>query len=391
MKIAELVPDDCNARTHDKKNLDSIVGSLKMFGQVEPLVVQKSSNRVIGGNGRLDAMKSLGWDDCDVWLVDIDGIKAKALALALNKTSELAAWDTNILSAQLQAMLDEKINIEDFGFSLDDIITPEVVGACDEDEVPEVTETRCKPGDLWQLGSHRLLCGDSTNVQHVERLMGGEKADMVFTDPPYGMNLDADYSSMHSKVGAGSTAKAKTGTQGSKWKNIEGDDEPFDPSLLLAFFESAREMFLWGGDYYCDRLPIGTFLIWDKNNGNEAADKMIGNAYEMAWSREKHKKTMARIFGRGTFGHDKIKVHPTQKPVQLAEWFFERWGKPNDLVADLFLGSGSTLIACEKTNRRCFGMEIDPHYCDVILSRWEKFTGKKAELNASGPTDEIQT
>jgi len=241
-----------------------------------------------------------------------------------------------------------------------------------EDTVPEAPKIPViQPGDLIELGEHRLVCGDSTDKQTVEYLMGGDKADMVFTDPPYGMDLQADYSKMHKKVQKGSTAKAKAGTVGSRWDNIRGDDEEFYPEFLLEHFNYVKEIFIWGGEYFYQNLPKGgVFIVWDKNNGNEGADKMIGSGYELCWSKQRHQRVMCRMFGRGTFGHDKVKVHPTQKPAQLAEWFFEKWGKDAQNIVDIYGGSGSTLIACEKTKRKCYMMELDPIYCDVIVKRY---------------------
>ena len=227
---------------------------------------------------------------------------------------------------------------------------------------------------MWILGEHRLLCGDATKKEDVERLMDGEKADMVFTDPPYGMNLDTDYSSMKSKM-----FKGKTG--GDYHNPIIGDDKQFNPTLVLNYFDYCKEQFWWGGDYYAEYLPKGnSWIVWDKRL-DDSADKMYGSCFELCWSKSKHKRDIARIKWAGIFGtekeFDKKRHHPTQKPIDLALWFFDKYNGNN--VVDLFLGSGSTLIACEKTNRKCYGMEIDPHYCDVIVKRWEDYTGNKAE------------
>lgn len=377
--VSELKPHPKNRNKHPSDQIERLAKILEYQGFRYPVKVSNRSGFVTSGHGRIEAAKLKGWTHVPVSYQDYDDDDQEYLDV--QSDNAIASWselDLSGINADLESIgpfdLD-LLGIKDF------VLEPsEKYAGCDEDEVPEPKESIAKLGDVWQLGKHRLMCGDSTDIGAVERLMNGEKADMVFTDPPYGMDLDADYSKMHKQVAADSTAKAKAGSKGSKWKNVEGDDEPFDPNFILGYFNNISEIFLWGGDYYCDKLPIGTFIVWDKNNGSEGADKMIGNAYEMAWSKQKHKKVMARIFGRGTFGHDKVKVHPTQKPVQLAEWFFERWGKDTKTVIDLYGGSGSTLIACEKTSRRCFMMEIDPHYVDVIIARWEKYTGKEAYL-----------
>ena len=384
--LDSLMVDPKNARKHDKKNLESIKGSLKRFGQAEPLVVQKSTNRIIGGNGRIEAMKALGWTHADCVLLDVDDKKAKALAIALNRTAELADWNLDILSDVLSSLKDD-FDLGEIGFDESDlakfIIEEPKQGLIDDDEIPDNVETRCKSGDLWILGDHRLLCGDSTDVLQVERLMGGEKADMVFTDPPYGIDLDTSYQDL---------SKAEHGHAKTRSKNnftkIEGDNCLFNPDFLLGFFKDIKEIFLWGANYYALGIHDyynGSWVVWDKR-GTEELDKMFGSQFELCWSKSKHRHEIARVTWSSFFGHSKKddgekKVHPTMKPVKLIEWFFERWGKSNDLVVDLFLGSGSTLIACEKTGRKCRGSEIDPHYCSVVLERWEKFSGKKAVLH----------
>ena len=240
----------------------------------------------------------------------------------------------------------------------------------DEDAVPETPkESAVKKGELYILGNHRLLCGDSTNKDDVERLMNGEKADMVFTDPPYGMNLDTDYDSMY--------AFGDHTHTGNRFKKIEGDDVKYDPSPILDI--KAKRTFIWGCDYFYELLPAGGSIVaWDKRTEN--LDKVPGNTTEFCWAMPPVRRTSARILWSGHFGMNGDdagkRIHPTQKPIKLVEWFFEQWGKGIETVVDIYLGSGSTLIACEKTNRKCYGMEIDPLYCQVILDRWAKYTGK---------------
>lgn len=389
IEISKLSFDPANARKHSKKNLDAIKGSLKKFGQRKNIVID-ANNVVVAGNGTLAAAIELGWTHIYADRTELTGPEAIAFALADNRTAELAEWDLEPLQKTLQGLKDIDFDLGSIGFDEDfmEAHTPKVEnpGLTDPDEVPEQVETRCKPGDLWILGSHRLLCGDSTNVQHVERLMDGKKADMVFTDPPYGMNLDADWS--------GTSAGNHSGNRGgNKYKKVIGDTNDFSPELInsiFANFSDVKEVFLWGADYYAEYLTeknLGSWIVWDKASSSQGIgtmDALIGSNFELCWSRSKHKRELVRMAHKGLGSVESGKrVHPTQKPAKLSEWFFERWGKPNDLVADLFLGSGSTLIACEKTGRSCYGMEIDPHYCDVIIKRWEDFTGKKAQLSDS--------
>lgn len=229
---------------------------------------------------------------------------------------------------------------------------------------------------------HRLVCGDSTSKEDVDLLMQREKADMVFTDPPYGMNLETDYSNVGKYNGTPKYKfqNKKSVKNGTKYKPVLNDEKQFDASLLLNMSE---EIFLWGADYYAHSIPqnSGSWIVWDKST-DESLDKMIGSSFELCWSKQKHKRLIARIKWRSLFGMEKEpgqkRVHPTQKPVALAEWFFERWGQDKKIVADLFGGSGSTLIACEKTGRHCRMAEIDPHYCSVIIERFQQFSGEKA-------------
>mgnify|MGYP003473676611 FL=1 len=206
-------------------------------------------------------------------------------------------------------------------------------------------------------------------IDQVEKLMNGEKADMVFTDPPYGMELDTDYSKMPS-----------TKKEGNKnYDKIKGDNDDFSSELIntiFSCFNDCKEVFIWGADYFAELLPNknkGSWMVWDKRV-DENFDKMIGSAFELCWSKSKHQRKIARINNTLFSGEQdaKNKVHPTQKPIKLVTFFFDNWGKKNDLVADLYLGSGSTMVASNQLKRKCYGMELDPKYCDVIVRRMLK-------------------
>jgi len=249
----------------------------------------------------------------------------------------------------------------------------ESVHPIEEDEVPEVpVDAITKLGDLWLLGEHRVLCGDSTKAGDVARLMNGEKADMVFTDPPYGIAYDnTERWSGCKKQSAG----AKIGIG----KMIQGDDAPFDPSFILDLFESTKEIFVWGFQYFPDKLGRGGVIVWNRKLLQQ--EKCPFADFELCWSKQE-RNAMAWIQWGGWKSKEKNeeRLHTTQKPIELAKWFFERWGKAGDMIADLFLGSGFTLIAAEQLGRKCYGMEISPNYCDVIVKRWENLTNKKATL-----------
>lgn len=254
-------------------------------------------------------------------------------------------------------------------------------------EVPKVP--KAKIGDIYQLDNHRIMCGDSLIKENVEALMDGLKAYALYTDPPYGMNLECDYSYAKNKLSCVSSSG------GNKYSNVIGDNKPFNAQWILPLFEECEEIFLWGADYYIETIcrtyeSLGSWVVWDKRSnegtGIEQAissDKMFGSSFELCWSKNKHKRLIARIrngiFGVNNESGTSKRFHPTEKPIQLHKWFFDKWIPEGSLVADLFLGSGSTLIACEDTNRKCYGMELEPGYIDVTIDRWERHTGKKAK------------
>jgi len=385
--------DPANVRTHNEKNLKAIKASLSRFGQQKPIVVD-SNGVVVAGNGTLAAADSLGWQDISTVSTELNGSESIAYAIADNRTAELAEWDDESLAKQLSALQIESDELlEAAGFSDEELaaLVNEVTGISegntDPDQVPDVPEIpTAQPGQIWKLGDHRLMCGDSTKAEDVAALMDGKKADMVFTDPPYGMSLNTDYSGAKSSL---KMMKEKSLMGGNKYKKVIGDNEDFSPKLIknvLESFHYCKEIFMWGADYYAEIIPDrnkGSWIVWDKRL-DESADKMYGSGFETCWSKSRHKRDIARIKWAGVFGvekePDRKRSHPTQKPVALAVWFFERWGNPKDCIVDLYLGSGSTLLACEQTGRKCYGMEISPAYCDVILRRWEEFTGGTAEI-----------
>lgn len=357
--------------------------SIAEFDIVEPLIWNKRSGNLVGGHQRLKVLRERGDATVEVSIVDLDDAKEKALNIALNKIS--GEWDYPVLMGLLKELDAGDLNMEITGFDykefedlMNQFYEPEE-GLTNDDEVPEAVETVCKAGDLWVLGNHRLLCGDATVEAHVAKLMAGDKADMVFTDPPYGMDLDTDYSGIKSSMRA--IGHNKVG--GNKWRKVVGDNEDFDPSFLLQYFIQVKEQFWFGADYYVERITNkndGSWLVWDKRK--ESQSEAIGSEFELIWSKSKHKRRVLRHDWFGFLSSQNTKeaqkrLHPTQKPTSLIVDIIKQWCK-GDLIIDPFGGSGSTLIACEKLGRRCYMMEIDQHYCDVIIQRWQNFTGKEA-------------
>ncbi len=381
--LSSLMHDPSNVRKHDEKNLSAIKGSLAKFGQQKPIVVD-ANNIILAGNGTFDAAKSLGWESINIVRTELTGPEAIAYAIADNRTGELAEWDIGALGKELESLASAGFDLDSIGFDKADLekMLPKIVGEglTDDDAIPESVGTRCKVGDLWILGSHRLLCGDSTDIGCVERLMGGEKADMVFTDPPYGVSERTNRKSN----GRGGFA------EGDDFPPVIGDDSTataIDAYRLCDGLGIPLIVF-WGANYFCEALPQkSSWLVWDKREGKGQDDNAD---CELAWT---NRGGPARIFAHLWKGaikaseHGQSRVHPTQKPIALAEWSIVEYPKTKvEKVLDLFLGSGSTLIACEKTGRKCYGMELDPHYCDVILARWEQFTGKEAVLDGNRQT-----
>jgi len=255
-----------------------------------------------------------------------------------------------------------------------DVSVQELEAEEDNYEIPNEIETDIVLGDLFEIGEHRLLCGDSTDSDSVAKLMNGQKADMVFTDPPYGMFLDTNYDQMF----ANDKNHKKTGE---RFEKVKGDHNDFVPELIntiFSCFNDTKEIFIWGADYFAELIPDrinGSWVVWDKRC-DENMDKVSGNTFELCWSKQKHKRLVARILWSGHHGmhkdDTKTRVHPTQKPTELAKWFFNQWGNDYDLVADLFLGSGTTMVASHQLKRKCYGMELDPKYCQVIIDRMKK-------------------
>jgi DNA modification methylase len=241
-------------------------------------------------------------------------------------------------------------------------------------------------GDLIEIGEHRLLCGDSTDSDQVAKLMNGEKADMVFTDPPYGMK----YNPNHSK-------KREGNYNGAGYHNVKnqemiiGDDVEFNPTFLMEFFNYCKEQFWWGCDYYIDKIKDfkkGNILVWNKRFGIEEINFNTSH-FELCWSKQSHLKEIINIKWFGIQGTEKQdirnRIHPTQKPIQIPEWFFNKWSKEGNLIVDLFLGSGSTMVAAHQLKRKCYGMELDAKYCQVIVDRMMQLDSE-LEVKINGKT-----
>ena len=384
--ISELYFDPSNVRKHDAKNLEAITASLKRFGQQKPIVID-SNNIVRAGNGTLSAAKALGWDTIECVVSDLSSEELVAYAIADNRTGELAEWDDDALAKQLMSMDEDLRNIayDDYPLPEDEALPSE-----DDDVVPETSDNErgVKLGDLWMLGEHRLLCGDSTDEATVGKLMDGEKADMVFTDPPY--NVASDSKNFAGEKKGGWFGNAMSDLKESQWDK----DFKIEPALdrLVDSVSDNCTMYIWTSQFLINDIwthlkDFGyiAYLVWSKTNPMPSMSKR-----HPSWNTElcvyasRGGKRVVNFPKKGHFlscrevAKKSDGSHPTQKPLELIEPLVTFSSNPNQTVLDLFLGSGSTLIACEKTNRKCYGMELDPHYCSVIIKRWEEFSGKEA-------------
>ena len=384
LPVSEVRPYEKNPR----KNADAVKfvkASIEQFGFKVPIIVD--SNRVIVcGHTRLMAAKSLGMSEVPcIFADDLTDDQIKAFRLADNKVGEFAEWDMDILGDELDAIAEAcDIDMGDFGFDLSDDEETEVV----EDEVPEEVEPVCKRGDVWQLGEHRMMCGDSTSAEDVSKLMDGSKADLLFTDPPYGVSYEK---------------KTKEVLKSKTYTKIQNDDLKLDQfkDFLFDVFTNARDWLLDSASYYVFSCQGGDQEMMMMMMMRECG---IPCRHQIIWVKDAPVFSMGRLdydykhepilygwvkkhdFQRKgeqdksvwEFKRTENKLHPTMKPVPLIANALLNSTKENDLVLDLFGGSGSTMIACEQLNRKARMMELDPHYCDVIIARWEKFTGQKA-------------
>ena len=378
--VNDLIPYINNARVHSDDQINQIAASIKEFGFTNPVLID-GENGIIAGHGRVLASKKLNIDIVPtIELSHLTETQKKAYILADNKLALNAGWDDDLLSLELLNLRELDFDLDLIGFGedeLDQIIQSSVErqeGKTDPDDVPEVTEKpKTRRGDVWLLGNHRLMCGDATFIDDIDKLMNGNKAGMVFTDPPYGIGLDKD----GQKLGKSQPYKAVL--------NDHNTDVAIDAFGLAASICSGC-VFFWGANYYSQALPGGPcWIVWDKQGGKHVTYADVELCYSNITAPSRMFTHIWDGFRRDSEKNEK-RVHPTQKPVKLIEdiWLFFDSFIADGLVLDMFGGSGSTLIACEKTNRVCYMMELDTHYCDVILNRWQNFTDKEAILESTG-------
>lgn len=394
-KISALHPDPANPRQIGKSELEALTRSIGEFGLVDPIIARRDDKIVIGGHQRLQAARKLGLQTVPVIFLDIDESKARLLNVALNKIS--GEWDDELL-ARLLDNLGDQVDPTLTGFDESEI--EGLLKTLDAREKKDRTESfdfaeaienarkapRTAPGDVWVLGDHRLICGDATYLSAVTELFGNSKASMAFTDPPYGV----DY---------GSHGKSK------RRKKMVNDALPHDEwesfcrgwsANLLQSVNGAIYICMSGQEWptVCRILAEesahwSTTIIWAKDRFTLGRSD-YQREYEPIWYgwRDGAKHHWCGDRDQGDVWQiprpSDSELHPTMKPLKLVERAIENSSERGDIVLDLFMGSGSTLIACERTGRVSYGIEIDPHYCDIVVARWESFTGEKAEITKAG-------
>jgi 16S rRNA G966 N2-methylase RsmD len=381
IKTADLVPYARNAKKHDEAQVAKLAGSIREFGFNNPVLID-ADNGIIAGHGRVMAAQKLALASVPcLRLSHLSETQKRAYILADNRLAELGGgWDAEMLKLELADLGDLDVDLDGIGFGADDLEDlelseePETSDVDAEPQIDKAEELRAKwgvePGQLWELGDHRLLCGDSTKKEDVDRVMRGDVIDMVFTDPPYGIS--------HS--GKGITAN---GVKGNDFGEIigDGDIEVATKSFTVAeqVFPAATKIF-WGANYYPQVLPIGHgWIVWDKEREGDTF-----SGAELAFVNGGVKVRVFRHMWHGMVKaseHGQKRVHPTQKPVALAIWCFENYGNPKTVI-DFFSGSGTTIIACEQLGRKCRAIEISPAYVAVALQRWADATGKTPKLVA---------
>ncbi len=386
--LADIKPYANNAKKHDKTQIANVAESIKQYGFVQPIVIDRDGVIVIG-HCRALAAKKLGMDKVPcVCVDDLTPEQVNALRLVDNKSNE-SDWDFDLLAGELPGL---DLSAFDFDWGLPEAAMGEVT----EDEAPEADEESepvTKLGDIWQLGRHRLMCGDSTSSDCVQKLMGGIQADLLLTDPPYNVN----YGSVRDVSEA---VKRHRRTDGLMIKNDNMDDDSFRKFLTDAFacaneaLKPGAVFYIWHADNEgynfrgaCRDIgwKVRECLIWNKNTfcmgrqdyqwKHEPCLYGWKDGASHLWASDR-KQTTIMNFDKPS----KSELHPTMKPVALFDYQIKNNTKGGDVVLDLFAGSGTTVVACEQNGRNAYVMEFDPRYCDVIVKRWEALTGKKAVL-----------
>lgn len=369
--IDELIPYARNSRTHSDEQVAQIAASIKEFGWTNPVLIDEAG-MIIAGHGRVLGARKLGETEIPcIELSHLSEAQKKAYIIADNKLALNAGWDDEMLRIEIGELQDLDFDISLMGFDdaeLGLLFPEEKEGLTDEDETPEPpADPHTVLGDVWILGNHRLMCGDSENSVAIDELLDGCVPNAVITDPPYGIGIDGQ-----------KLSRSKNPKQNRKHHDFMGwDASRPDEGIFRRIVALGVPSVIWGGNYFADLLPPSRgWLYWSKGQ-----DGLTMSDGELAWTTENkplRSKTVNRAALQGS-------IHPTQKPVQVIQFSADYLQVPQKgAVMDLFSGSGTICIACEKTDRRAYMMEREPKYCDVIVKRWQNFTGQKAIHEETG-------
>jgi site-specific DNA-methyltransferase (adenine-specific) len=395
MLLSKIKTYPKNAKKHDKKQIQQVANSIKRFGFVQPIVIDKN-NEVVIGHCRLEAAKLLGLKEVPTISVEnLSEKEVRALRLADNKLNE-SAWDMDLAISDLKELDEDLLNLT--GFDKDLLIEPDEK----DDIVPDNAPTRAKLGDIWALGRHRVMCGDSTDKASVERLMDGKKADMSFTSPPYNVGHNLGYEGRDSKYENSDdnleeyrkllvdTTRISIQNATDCFVNLQIlANNKKDIALFLAeLADYFKDIFFWKKNTVAPAMAMNVansqveniFLFQEEDHGWVEPIVLYGQKNSRRWGNKGFRGTFSNLIETKTAsGENKnAKIHNATFPVELVNKFILKGYNESSLVLDLFLGTGTTLIACEKTNRICYGMEIDPKYVDVIIKRYEDYTGARA-------------
>jgi DNA modification methylase len=393
--VDRLIPYARNARTHSPEQVAQIAASIAEFGWTNPILVG-ADGVVIAGHARLLATRKLGISDVPVIVLDhLSDSQRRALVIADNRLALNAGWDEEMLRVELEALREDEFNLDLLGFGVEEmdalLAEPEaaIAGNTDDDAVPETPETAVTvPGDVWLLGDHRLLCGDATQREAVENVLAGGLADMVFTDPPYNVNYGA---TMKDKL-RGKKRKIANDNLGDGFEKFLRDA----CTNILTVTKGAVCICMSSSELHTLQKAFrdagghwSTFVIWAKNTFTMGRSDYQRQYKPILYGWKEgsdHFWCGARDQGDVWFVKKPVSndLHPTMKPVELVERAIRNSSKSRDTVLDPFGGSGSTLIACEKAGRQARLIELEPKYCDVIVRRYQEFSGKDATLEADG-------
>jgi DNA modification methylase len=372
LPISSIKLNPNNPRLVKDDKFTKLVKSIQDFPQmlkIRPIVVNDDMI-VLGGNMRLKACKEAG-------LKEVPVIKASSLTeeqqkeFIIKDNVGFGEWDWDMIANEW-----DQEQITEWGLDIPDFAVKNLEAEEDDYEIPDTIETDIVLGDLFEIGQHRLLCGDSTDSDAVARLMNGQKADMVFTDPPYGIDWNTDYTRFR-----GGLIPSEN-----NYSKVKNDEKDFDPSWFLAQYDNCL---FFGANCFSEKLPKGNWIVWDKRFENKKA--FLADA-EVAWYNGSGAVYIIEETHQGFVSSDKKRYHPTQKPVKLFEKIFEKVKAPDNLF-DPFLGSGTTMVAAHQLNRKCYGMELDPKYCQVIVDRMLKLD-PSLEIKRNGQpykTKELQS